>query len=163
MGQIKSWIRARFQAVVYEDVYSPFCLAAGSNEDADAILDYVQSFFKDLPELTIVRNDIYARFSHVQYNKGTALGEVARLEQAERSQVLAAGDHWNDMPMFSGEFAQWMIAPSNSMPNVKEQVLKQKGCVSKLPGGFGVLEGLHVFMANYLRRKEMPSSLSSTG
>ena len=30
MGEIKSWIRARFQALVYEDIYSPFCLAAAA-------------------------------------------------------------------------------------------------------------------------------------
>jgi HAD superfamily hydrolase (TIGR01484 family) len=153
MGEVKSWIRARFHALVYEDVYSPFCLAATSNDDADEILDYVQSFFRDLPELTIVRNDIYARFSHVRYNKGTALGEVARLENAKPEQILAAGDHWNDIPMFTNRFARWMIAPSNSVADVKALVLSQNGFVATLPGGLGVLEGLaHFLNAKLLAR-----------
>jgi ribosome-binding factor A len=31
-----------------------------------------------VPSLTVVRNDIYARFCHVAYNKGSALAEIAR-------------------------------------------------------------------------------------
>ena len=105
-----------------------------------------------------MRNDIYARFSHVRYNKGTALGEVARLEQAKPSQVLAAGDHWNDIPMFSGKFAQWMIAPSNSMPDVKELVLRQKGYVSHLPGGHGLLDGLRLLLDENLQIQQLANT-----
>src|SRR5262245_44392413 len=72
------WIKARFQATLYEDAYSPFCLIAQSNGDADAIHAYVQEYCRTVSNLSLVRNDIYARFSHSAYNKGSALGEIAR-------------------------------------------------------------------------------------
>lgn len=40
--QLAEWIQARFRATVYEDPYSPFCLIAGNNGDADLIYAYLQ-------------------------------------------------------------------------------------------------------------------------
>ena len=36
----------------------------------------MQEFCRRIPQLTYVRNDVYARFSHAAYNKGTALREL---------------------------------------------------------------------------------------
>lgn len=146
LPEILRWIRQRFQAQVFEDIYSPFCLVAATNEDADEILAHVQRNFAHLPELTLVRNDIYARMSHAAYNKGTAMAEIARHQGVAPSQVLAAGDHFNDLPMLLKEYAGWLVAPANAMPQVKEQVRRQAGFVSRQQSGLGVLEGL----AHYL-------------
>lgn len=143
---VLGWIRQRFTATLYEDDYSPFCLVAGSNADADAILAYVHDYFRDVPELTVVRNDIYARFSHAAYNKGTALAEVARQLGLRSSQVFAAGDHLNDLPMLSGRYAQWVAAPANAVEEVKAEVRRQRGFVGTEPGGLGLMQGLAHFL-----------------
>ena len=142
MPALKRWIQSRFEANVFDDLYSPFCLVAKSNADADVILEYVQAAFQHEPDLTIVRNDIYARFSHGAYNKGTALGEVARLERVGRDQVFAAGDHWNDLPMLTVECAGWVAAPANAIPEVKAAVLARAGFISRYACGHGVAQGL---------------------
>src|SRR5438874_7257455 len=81
LPRIVAWINARFHARIYEDPYSPFCLIAGNNTDADVIHNYLNEYCREIPHLTVVRNDVYARFSHEAYNKGTALAELtARLE-----------------------------------------------------------------------------------
>jgi hypothetical protein len=59
-----------------------------------------------------------------------------------RTEVFAAGDHLNDLPMLKSEFAAWLAAPQNAVPEVKEAVTRQQGFVSRLTCGNGVAEGL---------------------
>lgn len=144
--ELMDWVNARFCATVYEDVWSPFCLIAGSNADADLIHAKLEEFCKRFPELTVVRNDVYARFSHVNYNKGTALAELNRMLGVASEYVLAAGDHLNDLPMLKTEHARCLVTPSNAIPLVKEVVRRQGGYVSGLTCGNGVAEGIEYFL-----------------
>lgn len=144
--RLMNWVSERYRATLYEDAFSPFCLIAESNADADAIQDFIEEYCEATPELTLVRNDIYARFSHVAYNKGTALGEIARQLGVAREHIFAAGDHLNDLPMLSGKFAAQVVAPDNAVPAVKEVVRAQKGYVSHQPWGHGVARGLEFFL-----------------
>ncbi len=140
------WVSKRFKASLYEDAFSPFCLIAESNADADAIQSYLEEYCATVPGLTLVRNDIYARFSHVGFNKGTALQEIARQLGIARENIFAAGDHLNDLPMLSGEFARCVAAPDNAVPIVKELVRSQSGYVSHQPWGHGVARALEHFL-----------------
>src|SRR5438093_6310762 len=88
---IVEWINARFHARIYEDAYSPFCLIAGNNGDADVIHDFLSEYSRGIPHLTVVRNDVYARFSHAAYNKGTALAELTRRLGLSNADVFAIG------------------------------------------------------------------------
>jgi hydroxymethylpyrimidine pyrophosphatase-like HAD family hydrolase len=139
---IVAWINARFHARLYEDPYSPFCLIAGTNGDADVIHDYLNDYCARVPDLTVVRNDVYARFSHIAYNKGKALAELSRRLGVSSGEIFAAGDHLNDLPMLSQTYARWLAAPANAVPAVKAQVRQQGGFVSELSCGYGVAEGL---------------------
>jgi HAD superfamily hydrolase (TIGR01484 family) len=146
--RLVKWVNERFSATLYEDDFSPFCLIAERNEDADAIQQFLEGYCTQIPQLTFVRNDVYARFSHVAYNKGTALGEIARQLGVARSEILAAGDHLNDLPMLSGEFARCVVAPDNAVPLVKETVRRQNGYISHQPWGHGVARGLEFYLEN---------------
>jgi len=143
---LSAWIEKRFNATLYRDEYSPFCLIAENNADADAIQAHVESYCKAVPHLTVVRNDVYARFSHAAYNKGTALSEIGRQLGIGREDVFAAGDHWNDVPMLSADVARYLVAPENAIPQVKDLVLQQSGYVSHQPWGHGVARGLEHFL-----------------
>jgi HAD superfamily hydrolase (TIGR01484 family) len=140
------WVHKRFTATLYEDPYSPFCLIASSNEDADAIQAFLEAYSTEVPNLSIVRNDVYARFSHSAFNKGTALAEIARQLSIAREQVFAAGDHLNDIPMLSGDYAACLVAPDNAIPVVKELVRRQNGYISHQPWGHGVARGLEYYL-----------------
>jgi hydroxymethylpyrimidine pyrophosphatase-like HAD family hydrolase len=141
-----AWIQSHFSAKVYQDTYSPFCLIAENNADADAILAFVESCFQHVPELTVVRNGVYARFSHAAYNKGTAMAEVARRLGVRSQEVFAAGDHWNDLPMLSSDYARYLAAPANAVEAVKASVRRQAGFVSPQPYGNGVAQALAHFL-----------------
>ena len=146
LPKIVEWINARFHARIYEDSYSPFCLIAGDNGDADAIHQYLIDYTRTVPHLTVVRNDVYARFSHEAYNKGTALAELSRRLGLSSEDVFAAGDHLNDLPMLSREHARWLAAPSNAVEPVKTAVRNQAGFVSKLSHGRGVAEAMRHYL-----------------
>jgi len=144
--RLVDWVSKRFRAALYEDAFSPFCLIAENNEDANAIQSYLDEYCAGVPALTVVRNDVYARFSHANYNKGTALAEIARQLGVARECIFAAGDHLNDLPMLSGEFARCVAAPDNAVPVVKETVRAQNGYVSHQPWGHGVARALEHFL-----------------
>jgi hydroxymethylpyrimidine pyrophosphatase-like HAD family hydrolase len=148
LPRLTEWINARFSATVYEDAFSPFCLIAGNSNDAETIHNYLNDYCHRVPGLTVVRNDVYARFSHVAYNKGTALGEVARRLGAGAARIFAAGDHWNDLPMLAREYAHWLAAPQNAIEPVKALVRRQRGFISELPHGNGVAEALKHCLKN---------------
>ena len=147
LPRIVAWISARFHARIYEDPYSPFCLIAGNNGDADVIHRFLDDYTRTVPSLVVVRNDVYARFSHVAYNKGTALAELTRRLGFQRDQVFATGDHLNDLPMLSLEYARWLAAPSNAIEEVKAIVRQQNGYVSKLSHGNGVADAIKSYVA----------------
>ncbi len=146
LPEIVRWISSRFHATLYEDAYSPFCLIAGNNGDADAIHEYLIAYCRTVPHLTVVRNDVYARFSHQAFNKGTALAELARRLAIGPEDIFAAGDHLNDVPMLSRQYAHCLAAPSNAVETVKDAVRKQDGYVSDLPTGQGVAEAIRFYI-----------------
>jgi len=146
LPRIVAWINARFHARLYEDAYSPFCLIAGNNGDADVIHAYLTDYCRGIPGLTLVRNDVYARFSHEAFNKGTALAEITRRLNLGPEAVFAAGDQLNDLPMLSRQYARWLAAPENAVKPVKQAVREQQGFVSESPHGNGVAEALKFYL-----------------
>jgi HAD superfamily hydrolase (TIGR01484 family) len=142
MPKIFAWINSRYKAMVYEDPYSPFCLVAEKASDAEEIHEYLEFFCKEIGDLVVMRNDVYARFSHKAYNKGTALAEIARRLKIKPDEIIAAGDHMNDLPMLSNEFAHWLVAPMNAIDLVKEKVRRQNGYISEKHCGHGVAHGI---------------------
>ncbi len=147
--QLMTWVNERFSATVYEDPFSPFCLIAEKNADADIIHSYLEKYCEKIPGLTVVRNDVYARFSHAGYNKGTALGEVSRRLGISAENILVAGDHLNDLPMLAQKYARYLVAPQNAVESVKATVLAQDGHVSKFSHGHGVADGIEFHLNRF--------------
>lgn len=146
LPKVVAWINERFHASVYEDAYSPLCLIARDNHEMDDIHSYLDYFCRAFPNLTVVRNDVYARFSHQAFNKGSALGEISRLLGVRPGEVFAVGDHLNDLPMLSSQYAGFLAAPSNAVPIVKETVRRQGGYLSSRTHGYGVAEAIKYYL-----------------
>ncbi|MGA4645167.1 HAD family hydrolase [Limisphaera sp. 4302-co] len=140
--ELAAWVEERFPATVYADVWSPFCVVAANARDADAIEARARELCRRVPGLDYVRNDVYARFGHVAYNKGTALSAVARRLGLGPDRVFAAGDHFNDLPMLRTDVALHVAAPANAVAPVQEAVRRAGGYVAGRPYGEGVMEAL---------------------
>ena len=145
--RLTAWISRFERTTLYEDSYSPLCVIAQHNAEMDAIQEMMESYSAEVPGLAVVRNDVYARFSHAAFNKGTALGELGRLLGVTPAETFAAGDHYNDIPMLSGRYARYIVCPENAIDPVKELVRQQNGYVSHQPWGHGVARGLEHYLA----------------
>lgn len=97
------------------------------------------------PDFSWQRNTIYLRFSHRDYHKGSALGEVCRLLGLTRDAVFAAGDHFNDIPMLDGRFAANTCCPANAITEVHNTVRTSGGHIASKPAADGVAEAWHIF------------------
>lgn len=147
LPRIVASINERFHASIYEDAYSPLCLIARDNEQMDGIHTLLNEFCQTIPNLTVVRNDVYARFSHQAFNKGSALGEIAQRLGIQAEAVLAVGDHLNDLPMLSRQYAALLAAPCNAVAAVKEAVTRGGGYLSHRPHGHGVADAIKYYLA----------------
>ena len=145
--RLVEWVNQRARATVYADSYSPFCIIAESNAEMDAIQAMMEAYCLEVTGLTVVRNDVYSRFSHVDFNKGTALAELGRRLGVSPEETLAAGDHFNDVPMLSGVYAKCIVCPDNAIPAIKELVRAKNGYVSHQPWGHGVARGLEHYLS----------------
>ena len=151
--RLADWIDARFHATLYEDAYSPLCLIARNNDEMDKIYEHLQRYCRTVPRLSVVRNDVYARFSHDAYNKGTALGEIARRLGFQPHQTFAAGDHLNDLPMLSRDYAEFLAAPANAITAVQAAVRSQGGYLSPHAHGRGVADAIKYYLEDKAARK----------
>lgn len=111
----------------------------------DRVAEDVRSLAEEVPEFSFNRNTVWMRFSHREIHKGSALQELARLLGVPRTDVLAIGDHHNDLPMLDGRAASMVACPSNSVEEVKESVRAAGGYVSPLPWGEGVADAIRHF------------------
>jgi len=139
-------VKERFEVMVFEDDFSPFCLVAQSPEEAAGASQYLEEVCAGIPGLTQVRNHTSVRLAHADYNKGTALSELARRVGITADRVFAAGDHYNDLPMLSSRHARFLASPANGIPEVHELVRRQGGYVSPLGEGRGVADSLRYFL-----------------
>jgi HAD superfamily hydrolase (TIGR01484 family) len=119
--------------------------------DTDAQMNEVCAFLENervrVPGFNFMRNTIYLRFCHEAYSKGTALGELARLVGIERENIFAAGDHYNDLPMLDGRFAEYTACPANAVEAVKRAVIDAGGYVAERNCSFGIVDALRHFGA----------------
>lgn len=123
----------------------PEGLVASSEEELDAIASLLEQLPGKPQDFHYQRSNIYLRFCHRRYDKGSALAELSRLIEMPSSGILAIGDHQNDLAMLFGEVAAMVACPSNAHTRVKEAVLQAGGHVSELPAGEGTAEGIHLY------------------
>jgi len=111
----------------------------------DAVAVRIREAAVDVPEFSFNRNDVWMRFAHREIHKGSSLAELARLLGIPRDEVLAIGDHHNDLPMLDGSAAAMVACPGNAVEEVKRVVRANGGYVSPHPWGEGVADAIRHF------------------
>lgn len=116
-----------------------------TNGDMDQLCLFLDQLRTRLPLFNYQRNTIYVRFCHHDYSKGSALGEVGRLIGVEARDILATGDHHNDLPMLDGKFAGVVCCPGNSCDEVKFAVQAAGGYLAAGHASEGFIEAMQHF------------------
>lgn len=132
-GQLGWWI---------EEAGDPAGVITHTEEGMAQVIDFVHERLARWPDLGYQRNTIYLRFTHRRFDKGTALRELTRHLGLTAAEVFAAGDNFNDLPMLRRDLAHHLVAPENSLPQVKSQVLDEGGRVSALPASRAMAEAV---------------------
>ncbi|MFZ4482433.1 MAG: HAD family hydrolase [Chthoniobacterales bacterium] len=130
--------------VLYEDTRMTGLMTADT-ATMDRAVEMIRAVSSDVPEFSFNRNDVWMRFAHREIHKGSSLGELARLLGIDRREVLAVGDHHNDIPMLDGSAAGMVACPSNAVEEVKRVVRAAGGYVSPHPWGEGVADAIRHF------------------
>ena len=121
-------------------------LRAADEAEMDRIVEFIERARDPKSKFHYQRNTIYLRFCHIDYHKGAALAELARLIEISRENIFAAGDHHNDISMLNGEVAAMPACPANAIDEVKTTVRNSGGYVAKRAHGAGVREALEHFL-----------------
>lgn len=127
------------------DVGSPLGLIAKDNAQADALEPDLLPMLNEFPEMQSVRNDIYFRFAHQDFHKGSCLETLLRETGLRPENCFAAGDNVNDLPMLDRQYAHYVTCPSNALPEVKEKVKNQGGFIADYPADKGIVQALNHF------------------
>jgi hydroxymethylpyrimidine pyrophosphatase-like HAD family hydrolase len=120
-------------------------------ETMDRVAEQIRSLAADVPEFSFNRNMVWMRFTHREIHKGSSLAELSRLLGIPPGEVLAIGDHHNDLPMLDGVAAAMVACPSNAVEEVKSAVRAAGGYVSPLPWGEGVADAIRHFSGQRIK------------
>ncbi len=142
---IDDYIARHTDANLVEDAGSPVGIIASSEEEADEISAYITPLLQNWPNLVAVRNSIYFRFSHKNYHKGSCLEAVANGLGVLPQQIMAVGDHLNDLPMMEKKYAWHLACPGNAVDEVKAKVRAGGGYVATATIAEGVVEAWDKF------------------
>ncbi|MEC8690657.1 MAG: HAD hydrolase family protein, partial [Verrucomicrobiota bacterium] len=147
---IKVYVETQTKARWVASQDEPAAIIATSDEEMDGICSHIddQIIEKKAKSLSYERNTIYLRFSHSEYNKGTAAVALAKTLGITMENTFVIGDNYNDLKMLNREVAGMIACPANSVPTVKQEVEQIGGFVASKNYGAGTAEALsHFFRA----------------
>ncbi len=121
------------------DAYS---LVVNDPRGLDEVSRIIMAAIAPYPAIVTQRAGPYLRFSHRDYNKGTALAYVASCFGIPAAQVAVFGDGHNDLDAMNTIPAAYRACPSNAADEVKALVLAGRGYLSQSPRTAGVLDAL---------------------
>lgn len=144
-AEVVDFVHRKTGARIIHEAHGPEGLIAQDEEEMARIIEFIDAARAAHPKFHYQHNTVYLRFCHVDYHKGSALAELQRLIEIPREQTFAAGDHFNDISMLDGRFAQFPACPGNAIDEVKETVRRAGGYVAQGICGAGVREALLQF------------------
>jgi hypothetical protein len=123
----------------------PAGLISRTEEEMEWIVGHIAPLVAAEPHLAWQRNSIYLRFGHRDFQKGSSLGEIARLHQLPAARCFAMGDSHNDVEMLDPAHAGMTACPANSVEEIQVKVLANGGLVTHAIHGEGAIEALNHF------------------
>lgn len=138
---------------IIHDSGDPVGLVTTDEAVMEIVTERLHAVRTEFPDFNYQRNTIYLRFCHVDYHKGSALAELSRLLGLIRTDVLAAGDHYNDIPMLDGIHAAHVACPANAIPPVQEMITNVGGYIAKASWGDGIAEAIRYFHEGHAKQK----------
>ena len=144
-AEVVDFVERKTRARLIHEAHGPEGLIAQDEEEMARIIEFIDEARAAHPKFHYQHNTVFLRFCHADYHKGAALAELQRLIEIPHEQTFAAGDHFNDISMLDGRYAQFPACPGNAIEEVKEAVRAAGGYIATRLCGAGVHEALRHF------------------
>ena len=122
--------------------HDAFSLVVNDARGLDAVSGVIHGTVAPYEEIVTQRAGPYLRFSHRDYNKGTALAFVASRFGIPHAHAAIFGDGHNDLDAMRNLPEAFRCCPSNAADEVKAMVASGHGYISPKARTMGVLDGL---------------------
>lgn len=119
--------------------HTVFCVS-GEDVRVDAFCGELSAALDPVSGFVVTRNGGWVVVLPENLGKGNVLDEYRRQHGFQREEVLAMGDHLNDISMLDGRAARWVACPSDAKQPVIDVVRKAQGWVAASPGPVGTAE-----------------------
>lgn len=104
------------------------------------------SLLEDIPEAHLIQNTEWISIIHEGVGKGNLLKGYMAHRGEDAAEVLAIGDHGNDISMLDGSVTPLVACPGNSHEPTRQAVQQAGGFIAQGPAAQGTLEALqHYF------------------
>lgn len=145
LKKLRKYVETETSARWIEQEDEPAGVIATTEEEMERISNMADELCAKTPMLSHERNTIYMRFSHAEYNKGSALKALAESMDLQPESTFAIGDGHNDLTKLNRDIAHHIACPANAHPEVQRCLLDQGGYLAKACYSHGVLEALEHF------------------
>jgi len=120
--------------------YTAFLLHEKDGAAPVSLHEDLERFLDECDDVMLSRNGGWVAVNHRELGKGNALLAFARHAGVSRDQILAVGDHHNDLPMLLPEVAGYLGCPADAIPEVRKAIREAGGMIAKNPGPAGTAE-----------------------
>lgn len=117
-----------------------------SDASADTVTEMLKDKLKTYRYIQVIRYPREVDILVVPFTKGLALAELGHHIGIPPEETLAIGNGHNDISMFAPSAARHVGCPSNSEPEVLQEVHKQGGHIAREPALAGTMEVMRAYL-----------------
>lgn len=127
---------------------------SGHDEERVPFVRDLNDVLSHLPEAAVVQNGEWLAVIDRRLGKGNVLRALTGHLGIARENVLAVGDHGNDLSMLNGDVTPHVACPGDAYPPVQEAVRAAGGYVANKPGPEGTYEAFHYYIPHAISPRE---------
>jgi hydroxymethylpyrimidine pyrophosphatase-like HAD family hydrolase len=139
-------IRERFtDEICLAELYASFRLPEPNHKPAE-LCDQLRAWLRDVEGVAMTRNGSWVAIHSARAGKGNVLRAYAARTGFEYDEILAIGDHFNDITMLDGTAAGHVGCPADALDEVKDAVRVAGGHVAEREGPLGTAEVIRKYL-----------------
>jgi hydroxymethylpyrimidine pyrophosphatase-like HAD family hydrolase len=139
---LAEWQQFVSPAEMYMHPMATFFQVEEGTDSYTALVEAFSAAVAHVGEGGVVKNGCWIFAQPHAVNKGRALSCYLREHGLDGANVLAVGDHENDLSMLGGDYAAYAGCPGSAISRVKDRVKKAGGYISEVDGPLGTLDVL---------------------
>ncbi|MCB1101438.1 MAG: HAD family hydrolase [Kiritimatiellae bacterium] len=126
--------------ILWDDAITAFLVKDRSGTKPRALFNQLMDWLADVPSAVMSMNGAWVQVMLRGLGKGIALSAWTETVGLLPDEILAVGDHYNDLDMLSGRHASHIGCPLDALMEVRLTVERARGYVGRYPGPLGTVD-----------------------